>query len=191
MGASTAGIAPFSSVAYHCWHQTALQGGSMKNSALFLSALILALPVVASAGSETITIPKKVAFKKGINVPAAVRKECNLETESASIIGKVLSDEGYKVVQADHVSRNTRGKALELGISRLFATGGPFAPKQLEINGVLHDNGKLAGSFLDIRRTSGFGPTCARLVYDARAIGKDIAQWLKHPKPDSRLGDAK
>ena len=162
----------------------------MKKSALIMTALILALPVAASAGAETITIPKKVAFKKGINVPDAVRKECNLESQTASMISKALSDAGYKVIQAKRVSARTKGKALELSISRLFAVGGPFAPKQLEINGVLRINGKVKGSFLDIRRTSGVGPTCGRLIYDAQAIGEDIVEWLKQPKSNSKLGDA-
>ena len=65
----------------------------------------------------------------------------------------------------------------------------------LQSSGTLRENGKKIGNFIATRYSGGgaFGfykGTCAIAGRCAKAIGKDIADWLKSPGVDSRLGDA-
>lgn len=163
----------------------------MKHAVSLLSALALILPAAAHAGGESITIPKKVAFKNVSNVPDAVQRECDLEFKTSDAIGEALKDAGYQVTQADKVSKASKGKVLELNITGIFAHGGPFAPKKLDVDGTLYDNGKSIGSFHDVRNTSHGRGVCGMLERDAKEIASDIAKWMKAPQPDTRLGDAK
>ena len=164
----------------------------MKKSILLLFAMVLVSPTIAFSGEDALTIPKKIPFKKGIHVPDAVRQDCKLETVAADKIRSALKDAG-KIEQADHVSKATRGKALEMTITGLLAPGGgPFSgPKSVTIEGALWNNGKLLGSFKAERYTKHGHGTCNMLERDTDEIAGDIAKWLKDPKPDSRLGDAK
>jgi hypothetical protein len=86
---------------------------------------------------------------------------------------------------------------LELTISQVHAPGGGAfsGAKSMTVKGVLRDNGKEIGSFTATRYSGGgvFGGykgTCAIVGRCAKAIGKDIAQWLEDPKKGSELGDA-
>lgn len=166
----------------------------MKHMALMLSALTLIIPVAAHAGGGTLTIPKKIAFdKKDTHVPDSVQRECDLEFQSSDMIRDAVKGSFDKVVQADHVSSKTPGMALNASITGLLAPGGgPFSgPKSVTITGTLWNNGKEVGSFKDERHTTRGHGTCGMLLRDAKEISEDIAKWLKDPKPDSRLGDAK
>ncbi len=164
----------------------------MKRSMWLLSVCVLALPALAGAGTGAVTIPQKIPFKQGANVPTAVRKECNLPTAASNAIRDSLQDAKVKVVQAGSVSSGTPGRALQLTITRMLAPGGGMfsGPKSLTIEGVLWSGGKSVGSFRAVRNTMGGGGTCTMLENNAKEIGEDIAEWLKAPKAHALLGDA-
>ncbi len=164
----------------------------MKPAVLLLSsvfALSALVPVRAHAGG-TLTIPKKVPFKT--SVPAAVKAECNLEKLAAENIRDAVKG-AEKVQMADHVSKATAGRALEMSITGILATGGGSwsGPKSVTIEGALWNGGKLVGRFKARRNTMGGGyGTCGMLQRDLESIAEDIAEWLKAPKDKALLGDA-
>jgi hypothetical protein len=152
----------------------------MKNIRCALLAAIVSLPLAAAA---QVKVPEKIAFEKNVHVPDAVRKECGLET---SIPKYVKSASG------------AAGKgALDMRITGLLATGGGSfsGPKSVTVTGTLRDGGKVVGNFVARRNASagafGGGGTCSMLDRCAKAIGSDVAAWLKAPTKDARLGDAK
>lgn len=63
--------------------------------------------------------------------------------------------------------------------------------KSLVVEGTLSENGRQIGSFV-AERTSGksYRGTCALLGRSAKAIGKDVGEWLASPTKSARLGEA-
>ena len=64
----------------------------------------------------------------------------------------------------------------------------------MTIEGKLMEGGKTIGSFTGQRGSrggmmAGLTGTCYILERCARALGKDIAHWLKAPSMDSRIGE--
>jgi hypothetical protein len=150
-----------------------------------LLAAAVALPLSASA--EPLALPQKVSYDKDVHVPDAVKKECALETKIPEYVKSSAS--GFEPGKG--------GKALEMKISGLLATGGGgfSGPKSVTVSGTLREGGKVKGTFTAMRHSSGGpfggGGTCAILDRCAKAIGKDIGAWLKAPSMNAKLGDAK
>jgi hypothetical protein len=146
-----------------------------------LLAVMASLPLAAAA---QVSVPEKIAYAKDVHVPDAVKKECGLET---SIPKYVKSASGQAA----------KGGKLDMRITGLLATGGGAfsGPKSVTVTGTLREGGKVTGSFVARRNASagafGGGGTCAMLDRCAKAIGNDVAAWLKAPSKDARLGDAK
>ena len=64
------------------------------------------------------------------------------------------------------------------------------------MKGRLVEDGTEVGSFSGVRSTmggafGGFKGACALFVRDVEALSKDVAQWLKNPSKDARLGELK
>jgi hypothetical protein len=152
-----------------------------KNMRRALLAVIVSLPLAAAA---QVKVPEKIAFDKAVHVPDAVRKECGLETS----IPKYVKASSSGVPGA---------KSVDMKITALLATGGGAfsGPKSVTVTGTVREGGKVTGTFVARRNASagafGGGGTCAMLDRCAKAIGSDIATWLKAPSKDARLGDAK
>lgn len=95
-------------------------------------------------------------------------------------------------------SANAKGKLLSVKITGLVGPGGGAwsGAKQVTIDGVLTENGKTLGTFKGMRVSGGgtFGAykgTCSILGRCVKALGKDVAGWLKAPTMNARLGDAR
>jgi hypothetical protein len=155
---------------------------SSKNVRRMLLAVMTALPL--AAGAQSLKVPEKIVYDKGVHVPDAVRKECALDTKIP----------GYVKSSASGIQG---AKSLDMKITGILATGGGSfsGPKSVTVAGTLREGGKVTGSFVARRNASagafGGGGTCAMLDRCAKAIGSDIATWLKAPSMDARLGDAK
>jgi hypothetical protein len=130
-------------------------------------------------------VPSKVSFDKDVHVPEAVKKECGLETKIPEYVKSSAPGAGGKA------------RSLDMKITGLLATGGGnfTGPKSVTVTGTLREGGKTVGSFVARRNASagafGGGGTCAMLDRCAKAIGKDVGEWLKAPTMNARLGDAK
>lgn len=160
---------------------------------LTLPLLVATLLPLATLAGGSITVPKKVAYEKGIHIPDAVRTECDLEQKTAEHVRKALGGKFDKVNAADSVSSKTAGKALTMKITSVLAPGGGSwsGPKSVEVRGTLWENGKQLGSFTARRNTTRGRGTCGMLERNAKEIASDIAKWIEAPGKDSRLGDSK
>jgi hypothetical protein len=151
----------------------------MARLALLLASVgVLLAPASAWGG---VTVSKKIGFSASATVRETVRKECDLQ----SAIPAAVADSSSDVSLVD-------GKgSLSLVITDVHAPGGGVAsgPKWVEVKG------SYGGKSFRAKRLSGFDPfaggTCGILHKIARAIGKDIALWLKDPKAGAELGDAR
>ena len=164
---------------------------------LALSLVFAALSPVAAIAADSVTIPKKVPFAKGISVPDAVIAECQLPEKTSQFVQEFASKQ-MDVKVADSVSSTTPGKVLTMQITGIQGTaGGAWSgAKAVAAEGTLYDNGKAIGSFKVIRHSGGgaFGGykgTCSILGRCSKAVGKDVAEWLQSPSMNAKLGELK
>lgn len=165
-------------------------------SLLVLSCLV-ALPLSAAAGGAgTLNLQKTAPFDKGLNVPDAVRTGCQLDSKVIDFIESSASADFDKIALVEEATPMLAGKTLAVTITGLSVEGmGAWTgPKHLTIAGTLWKDGKVAGTFTAHRVTSGgmwgaYRGTCSLLGRCARALGKDVAAWLKNPTMDAKLGE--
>jgi hypothetical protein len=166
---------------------------------LFLFLLSIAmLPGNGYAGG-TLHLQKKAVYEKGSDVPAAVKKECGLESKIVQFVEKFGAKTFDKIVLVDNASASTQGKALAIRITGASASRGgtTTGPKSLTIKGTLWQSGKVIGTFTASRFTTGgmsfigYKGTCSMLGRCAKSLGKDVATWLEKPTMNAKLGDAK
>lgn len=146
-------------------------------------ALAALLATSAAPAADPAQVTRTVPYATEQEIPEAVRKECSLPTDLSAAIAEFA---GGSVSLVDGAPS---GRALKLKITHVLSKGGPFAPKSVAVEGELVEGGAVTGSFRARRNTG--GPTCAALTRIARALGKDIAQWLVAPTTGATLGDAR
>lgn len=144
-----------------------------------------------SASASGVSVQRNISFASGSNATDAVRRECKLEER----IPAYLVQYDPSVTLVDNV-KSAKGRTLHLEISDVYAPGGGGMTglKRVVVTGKLYENGKLIGSFRDQRTSTGgywggYKGTCGILQRCAKAIGKDIATWLKNPTKDASIGE--
>src|SRR5574337_1437743 len=161
-----------------------------------LAALLL-LPAPVAAGA-TLSLQRTAPFDRKLVIPAPVRSECRLETKMIDFIESFAGPDFDKIALVDAASSATPGKALAITITEVSVEGGGAwsGPKHMTIEGTLWQDGHVAGTFKATRFSGGgawgaYKGTCSLLGRCAKTLGRDVADWLKNPALDSRLGDAK
>lgn len=148
------------------------------------------------AVKDTITVQKTMPFKKGIAITKAVRVKCRLP-EKLSIFVQKYSKKSADIKVVDGSLKDIEGKVLDIKIINVHGPGGGAytGAKYVAVEGKLMENGKVISSFIGARYSGGgfyggFKGTCSILGRCVKAIGKDVAKWLRDPKDGARLGDA-
>lgn len=157
--------------------------------------LVLALaPAAAARADGAVQIARSVAFADGAMVRPEVKSECQLDTRLPEFVKEYAEKNGTDVQLVDMPAKN--GRVLELEISDTYETGNAWTgrSKGLEVQGRLLENGKLVGSFRGRRSTrggafGGYKGSCAFFGRCAKALGRDVADWLKAPSMNARLGE--
>ena len=155
----------------------------------------VAAEVVSYTGTGTLNIAP-VVFVKGLQVREAVRKECQLLTKLPGFVQSYAQDQ-YAGINLD-AKRSTKSDYLEIEITDLpkykknawAGRGGQW----VTIKGSLLRKGKKTLAFTANRGSMGgfmgaYKGTCALLGRCTKALGKDIAEWLKNPVDGATLGD--
>lgn len=167
----------------------------VKSVRIAISSLCLCLPLAGMAAG-TLNIQKSAPYEKDLPVPAAVRAECALDAKVPEFVEEAAKGQFDTINMVDKAGGS--GRSLSMKITGITGTGGGAwsGPKHITVDGTLTENGKPIGSFKATRYSGGgaFGGykgTCAILGRCAKAIGKDVANWLEQPSMNARLGDAK
>jgi hypothetical protein len=156
------------------------------------SVLLLSGGPAPADETGSVKVLRVVPIAESARVPQKVRSECGVQDK----VPVFLSNYARNVELVDG-ELGTQGRILELHIGDVHAPGGGAfsGPKWMTVTGVLRENGREVGSFTAKRFSGGgmFGAykgTCAIVARCAKAIGKDIAGWLRSPRDGARLGDA-
>lgn len=169
----------------------------MRNLVLFLAAAVLVSWSVDSIAEDGVfNVISPVPFADDSGATSNVKEECTLETRLPQFIAEAAK-RGVKVVVGAAPEEGAAGKYLHLEFVHILGAGGGAwsGPKSVTVEGELIENGEVIGSFTASRYSTGgaFGGykgTCSILGRCIKAIGKDIAAWLRSPSMDARLGDA-
>jgi hypothetical protein len=168
----------------------ALFGPSIALLTLGLATLLFA--AAAPADGNHVKVLRSIPFGSDAHASQKVEDECQLQTKVPSFLDQYSDD-----VELVDGPLGKSGRVLELTISEVHASGGGAysGAKSMTVSGVLRKDGAEIGSFTATRFSGGglFGGykgTCAIVGRCAKVIGKDIAEWLKHPSKNARLGNA-
>ena len=158
---------------------------------------LVLLPLLYHAGGfGTLNLQKTASFDRNLQVPDAIRADCQLDSKVIDFIESSAGADFDRIALVDEATSTTAGRTLAVTITGLSGEGGGAwsGPKHLTIAGTLWKDGRVAGTFTAHRVTSGgiggaYRGTCSLLGRCARALGKDVAAWLRNPTMDAKLGD--
>ncbi|WP_303903331.1 hypothetical protein [Thiohalomonas denitrificans] len=153
-------------------------------------------PLSKEALAKAVVINSTTPYRKGVSVPAAVQRECTLQTQLPDFIESYAEKAGVAVASVNSAS-SKKGRVLDMEIIHIVGSGGGAwsGAKSVSVEGKLYTDGKLTGTFTATRHSGGglFGGykgTCSILGRCVKALGQDISRWLESPYMDARLGDA-
>ncbi len=150
---------------------------------------------VSYSGTGTLKVAP-VVYAKGLEVREAVRNECQLLTKLPEFVQSYAQDQ-YAAIDLD-ATRSTASDYLELEIVDLpHFKKNAWAGRSgqwVGVKGSLLRKGKKTVSFTGNRASmggfmGGYKGTCSLLGRCTKALGKDIAEWLKNPVDGATLGD--
>jgi hypothetical protein len=166
----------------------------------FAHAIFLALAIAfmglsgAAVAGEPLTIVQPVGFAEEAFVRPEVRDECQLQTKVPGFIAEYAKAD-FDISTATSAEGNGPGKVLVVEVIGTDEAGNAWTGRQkaLTIRGELRENGEVIGSFKARRSTmggfmGGYKGNCAFFGRCAKAIGQDVANWLKKPAMNSVIG---
>lgn len=152
-------------------------------------AVILLSATSVTADENDVKVLRTIPFSSDAKVRQTVMDQCGLQTA----LPQFLDEYSDRVELVDGLP-GKGARILELTITNVRAAGGGWlsGPKWITVEGVLRENGREIGNFTAKRITIGYlqFTACGSARRCAKAIGKDIAEWLENPQPGSRLGSA-
>jgi len=162
-------------------------------------------PAAAEATKPSATTPTKagaIAIHRAIpyapdnHIAGNIKSECILPTQLSDFIKNYGDEYGLDIVQKDTVAAEDPGKVLLVEIVDAVSSGNAWLGhrKYTEIKGTLYENGATVASFRAGRRSgggafAGYKGSCSVLGRTVKALGRDVANWLKSPVNDDTLGD--
>ena len=169
----------------------------MRNLVIFLiAAILISWSLDCTAEDAVFNVVSPVPFAEDSGASSNVKEECTLETRLPQFIAEA-AERGVKVVVGPAPEEGASGKFLYLEFTHILGAGGGAwsGPKSVTARGELIENGEVIGSFISSRYSTGgaFGGykgTCSILGRCIKAMGEDIAAWLRSPTMDAMLGDA-
>jgi len=166
------------------------RAGSVVEVLVVASTMVVATtvaPSVNAAADGQIRVLEETPPSPAADIPADVRKDCD---DLGEELPRALARSSRRVALVDS-PRDLTGKYLTIEITHVRAgrVGAFSGPKYMTVRGALIENGKEIADFEAKRGALKVSNTCSMLDKAEKELGTDIAQWLEHPRPHSRLGD--
>ena len=157
---------------------------------------LISLPALAREPEAVITVSKEIPFSEHSGVIETVQRECHLQEKIPKFLQSYAKKDAKIILTSDPIEE-VPGRVLIMTIVGGSGVGGGAwsGLKSLTVQGKLVEDGAVIGSFTAARYSGGgawggFKGTCSIFGRCAKAIGKDIALWLKNATMDAHLGDA-
>ncbi len=168
----------------------------MKLKKILISIFLMSFTATVFA-ADTVTIIDDVPYAAGAKVKNKIREKCTaLGTKLSSFTQSYAGEQGITVEMSETIDTASQGKVLHLEITHAVSKGNAFIghKKSVDIAGTLWENNKKIASFTGNRHSgggfaAGFKGSCSVLGRCVKALGKDIAIWLKDPEDGEHLGD--
>lgn len=146
--------------------------------------------------SGSIDVATLIPYSKDNTVAENIKNECKLNAKLSQFIESFSEKNGVQINRSDAVDHKIAQNALLVEITDAVSERTAFLghKKSTSISGKLYKNGEFISSFEGRRVTGGgaFGGykgSCAVLNRTVKALGKDVARWLKNPVNKARIGD--
>jgi hypothetical protein len=151
----------------------------------FAAALTLGAPGAAWAGA--IVVPANVPYASEGIFPENVRRECTrLGTNIGTFIKQYADQNGTAVELSQSIDFSSAPASLRVEIVNVVSAGNAFVGhnKSMSVTVELLSGGRVTAKNSFSRNSmggfgAGFKGSCAVLGRVTKALGKDIAEWLK------------
>lgn len=139
-------------------------------------------------GAADIAVPP-ATFASTVEAPKVIA-ECELQSKLPAWLNEFAPN-------AAPGAGAGAGKVLTMEITHVMGFGGGLysGPKQIVVKGTLTEGGQVKGTF-EAKRTTvtggafgGYKGTCSLLHRTAKAVAKDVSEWLPSPTMDAKLGE--
>lgn len=150
---------------------------------------------VRSGGGPVLVVQNRMPFSANAAVREAIRNECQLPKKLSHFTKEYAMNYTSRILSdATKAPKGAQILTVEI-VSVVGGGGGTWSGgKSVSIQGILQQDGKTIGSFKG-RRFSGGGlfggykGTCAIMGRCVKALGRDVAEWLRRPSQNAILGD--
>ena len=167
----------------------------LKFSRIFV--LMIAFFVAGPAMADAIKVIKDAPYAADAEIQKKVRNECvKLGSQLSEFTQQFAKEFGVDVALVDSIDTAGSGRVLQLEITDAVSMGNAFMGHQKfsSARGALYEDGKKIADFRARRNSmggafAGYKGSCSVLGRTVKAMGKDIAQWLKDPEDKAELGD--
>lgn len=161
-----------------------------------ISIILLSLISPLLLASNTVTMISNVPYSEDSRIKANIINECTaLGTKLSSFAQQFGKKMGVDIELKDSID-TTQGRVLQVEITDAMSRGNAFVghSKYMDIEGTLWENGQEVASFTATRVSGGgfmgnYKGSCSVLGRCSKALGKDVATWLKNPIDNTHLGD--
>lgn len=162
-----------------------------------IALLVLAVSASAFSAADPVAVQASVPYAADAKIAQNIRNECTkIGSQLAEFTQQFGKKSGVEVALVENLDTAQAGRVLQVEITEAVSMGNAFMGhhKYSAARGTLFENGKVIASF-EARRQSmggafaGYKGSCSVLGRTVKAMGKDIAQWLKAPNDKALLGD--
>jgi hypothetical protein len=160
-----------------------------------LAASLLSVSVHAA---DPVATPRVAQYGEDSVIAGKVKRECAVDEQIPEYVAEYGKSKRIDVQLVDSADQSTAGRVLLVRILDAQSDGNAFLGhhKSITVKGKLFQDGRVVGSFTARRNSmggafGGFKGSCTVLERTAKALGRDIAEWLVEPGEDSLLGELK
>jgi hypothetical protein len=140
---------------------------------------------------------REAPYADGSRIAGKIKQECvKLPGQLPAYTQQYAREHDIAVRLADSIDPQSGGRVLVVEITDAVSRGNAFIghQKYSEVEGTLWEDGTAVASFRGSRNSmggfaAGYKGSCSVLGRTVKALGQDIAQWLKNPQDGAELGD--